>query len=126
MVPPMKAILFITFLVTSLLCGCQTPERTAYRTLGSIAITVDTAVQSYYHYRDATPAHYNADLDAKIKEGYLHYQAAMKVAQKAQESFKTGILTEDVWEASLNAVSASAADIVSLIRSFLPKEKVNP
>lgn len=121
----MKAILFVTLLVTSLLCGCSTPNRTAFRTIGSIVTVVDQSTQAYYTYRNASPSHYNADLDAKIKAGYSHYQDAMKVAQKAQESFKQGVLTESVWQKSLDAVSASAADLVSLIRNFLPKEKVN-
>lgn len=120
----MKKILLITFIVSSLLCGgCSTWNRTAYKTLGTIALTVNTAKHAYEDYRDKPPGHYDKATDDKLKAMYLHYQATMAVAEKAQASLSSGVIDKPAWQSIFNAVSASADEIVNLVRQFNPSFK---
>ena len=99
--------------------GCQSTNQAAYKTLGSIAIVTDGAVQAYYQYRDN--GHYDPVLDAKIKATYLHYQSVMKVAKDSEEAFNSGTIDKPVWQKTVEAVLASESDILNLIKQFNPK-----
>lgn len=117
----LSRLLLVTLLVSTLLCGCATPERSAFRSIGAIVITVDTATSAYYQYREH---HYNPALDLKIKEGYQLYQKTMAVVKDTEISYKNGNVDRNSWEKLMDAVSASASDLIALIRSALPKETV--
>lgn len=78
------SILALSFAV--LIAGCKTaPEIVAYKTLGSIAISVQGATQAYYSYRDAKPGNVPPVIDDKLKSAYAQYQAAFAIAEQAQK-----------------------------------------
>lgn len=117
----LKTYLTITLLVVSFGLGCKSPEATAYHSLGAIAISVDAAVNSYYEYRNA--GHFDAVVDAKIKENYQRYQKLMLTARDMEISYKSGTIDQSQWTQLFDAASSAASDLVNFIRTFLPKVK---
>lgn len=117
----MKKILIITLIVSAILCGCKSTELVAYRTLGAVAQSVDVAKHVYYDLR--ATGHVTQEQDVLAKATYIKYQAAMKVAQDAELTFKTSVnKDETVWATAYSAVSASARDFVNLINIIKGKK----
>lgn len=107
-------------LVCGFLCGCKSPELTAYKTLASIALTVNTAKHAYEDYRalgSVTP-----EQDAKIKAAYLQYQGAFKVAEDIQKSL-AGNADKTLYMQLIQSVEAVSGDFLNLVAQFVPTFK---
>lgn len=111
--------LFLVFVLVVSLTACQTPEVTAYKTIGTTAVLVDASVQAYYQYRDA--GNYNVELDGDIKRAYLAYQKTMAVARDLEVSFKNQELDKAVWEQIMEAAIAASDSLLELIKEVNPK-----
>lgn len=115
-----KYLLLLALIIT--MVACATPNRTSYRTVGSVVSAIEFASNAYYDYRNS--GHYDPVLDAKIKEAYVKYQALEKVAKDAEKSYLANNLDQNSWLKALNAFSDSAADIIELVKKFVPKDKL--
>lgn len=104
------------FIAAPVLTGCSTPEQTAYRSIGSIAATVDGAMQGWGEWVRAGRA--TDGQQAQVRKAYGEYQAVMRVARVAAMAAKDYPAGEASYTAAIAAVSASADDLVSLLDSF--------
>lgn len=91
----------------------STPETVAYKSLGSIAISVHAATQAYWDYRDANPGKISADLDNKLKSAYLQYQQAFAAAEAAEKIAKASGAPPD--PSSISNVSNAASSFTALV-----------
>jgi hypothetical protein len=74
----------VSLMVIMIIVGCSTPNRTAYVTLGSIALTVNTSLKIY---NDFYQAGKSDDITRnELQTYYLKYQAAARVAEQAQKT----------------------------------------
>lgn len=120
----MQKILIITFAVMVLLCGCKSgPEVVAYKTIGTIALSVNGAKHAYETYRAAGKV--TVEQDLQVRSLYLKYQGAMKVAEDLQKSVKTNgdKALYDQIVASVNAVSS---DFMAAVALYVPSSKPIP
>lgn len=117
------ALLLAVLLPIAALSGCSTPERTAYRSLGTIAVTVDGAMNGWGEYVRAGRAT-GAD-QAKVRSAYERYQSAMRIAEQAQLAAAAAPDNQSSYVTAVSAVSAAADEIVALIHSFIPPPKPN-
>lgn len=110
--------LVTTCFIIALLTGCKNPEVGAYKTLGSIAITVNASKKAFEDYRSKHPV--SADVEATAKRTYQSYQRLMAVAEVAQKQFSSGG-DKTVWENAFASVVASGNDFLALVRIYIPK-----
>jgi len=99
--------------------GCATTNQ-AGRTLASVAITVDHAMEGWGAYVAAGQA--TAEEEGAVKGAYEKYQLAMKVASGAYQSAQ---VTKDLqpWERARVALEGSQEDLLALIESFGVKRR---
>lgn len=102
------------------LTACANLERNTYRTLGSLAVTVDGAMNGWGDY--VRNGHGNIAQHTAVKQAYGNYQGAMRVAQTAVTAYR---LNPDERELSkaLAVASASAGDLTRLIYSLINPTK---
>ena len=117
----MKNILLVTLVVCSLLCGCKSQQGSAYKTLGTIAITVNAAKHAFYDYRATHPV--PAEVEAKAKTTYETYQKSMAIAETVEKQFVANG-DNTVWLNALGAVTASGNQFLDLVRVFVPAGKL--
>lgn len=102
--------------------GCASFERTSYRTIGTTNTLVEKAMYAWGDYVETGKATVADQI--KVKELYLRYQASLRVARDVTLELKKqqaeGISNNEQWASVLNAVDASAADLLDLIALFLP------
>jgi len=104
------------------LCGCASMEILSYRTIGTVTISVEAARSTWNQY--VKDGHATPDQMIQAQDVYTKYQSAMLVlsdivtaAKAVNPSTDSGQATP-VWQAAIDAVSASAADFVALIGQF--------
>lgn len=97
--------------------GCQTvtPEQAAYRTLGTIAQSVDSGMKAFGEWVALGKAT-AADVE-KAKALYTKYQAAMRVAKDAALTVKQDPQA-GTWDIALTTVEAAAGDLLTLITTL--------
>lgn len=111
----MKARNIIFVLVLLLFVGCQSLEQNAYRTVGSVTITVDAAMQVFgAHVRSGKS---NAEEQAAVRALYAQYQASMLVAKAAVMKYRE-TRNEGTLQGGLQAASDSASAVVSAVNLF--------
>lgn len=106
-------------LVTMFFTGCVTPEKTAYRSLATISVTVDTSMKvwgTWVAQGKATPAD-----EAVVRKSYSIYQSSMKVAQAAVVSINSSPSGQSNLNVALNAVADSASTLVQLVQTITQK-----
>jgi hypothetical protein len=118
-----KGAALIPFLLVGImLSGCATPERAAYRTLGTTATLVDTTMQAWGDYVKlglATP-----DDQIRARQLYGDYQAAMRVAKIVETKLKTGNNPQDpAWINVMDALSESTDALMDFVIIFCPQIK---
>lgn len=71
----------VVLLLALMVAGCKSPEAAAYKSLGTIAVTVQGTMETWGQYVRAGHA---SDKDrAEVKAIYQHYQHAMKFAESS-------------------------------------------
>jgi hypothetical protein len=99
--------------VTILVAGCKSPEQGAYRTIGTVAQTVDVSMKTY---GDAYRAGLvTADEQAKVKAAYEHYQQTMRIARAAVVTAKAAPAEQAAFYTAMQTVEAASADLITLI-----------
>lgn len=120
--------LLVTLLLSASVCfvgvtfnGCGTPVQTAYKTEGTIVVTVDGAMSAWQDY--VVAGHATRAQDEAVRSAYGKYQAAMTLALNATAAASgTGTNPADM-QTKIKNVSAFAADFVALVSKFIPLKK---
>lgn len=108
----------MALVVLAFLVGCATFNDKAGKSLATVASTVDAAMKGYARY--VVIAQLTDAQQAPVKAAYIKYQASMTVAEKAYiELVKNNDQTS--WTAALNVLTATEADLLSLVSSFTAK-----
>jgi hypothetical protein len=100
--------------------GCKSPERTAYQTIGSVAVSVDGAMSAWGDYVRAGLA--KPEQETRVRGAYLKYQAAMKTAETVVLAARAAPEGEASYQTALRAAGAAAADIIALVEQFTGKK----
>ena len=91
--------------------GCSSPQRTAYHSIGAIAVTVDGAMKGWGDYVRAGRA--EDAQQQQVFNAYLAYQSAM---QKAQALVKQTTETDQPnYLLAVNAAGAAADVVLQLV-----------
>jgi hypothetical protein len=107
--------------VAFLTLACASAEKNAYRTVGSLSIGVDFAMNAWGEWvRAQNPP---AATEARVKDAYEKYQAGMRTLKTAVLTYKAAKeagapLDPGVLEAALQGATEFAYQLVSLINSF--------
>ncbi len=111
---------FAALLATSLICftACKNPELAAYRTIGGVAATVETAMTAWGDWVKAKRA--TPDDEVRVKAAYVKYQAAMKVAEQSVKTARNLPPGTASYAAIVSILSESADPLVALIDTFVP------
>ena len=119
----MKKIVMLLAVICAVAVGCATLETTAYRGIGSVAVTVDTAMQAW---GDAVRAGQVTPVqEAVVKDAYGKYQSAMRTAHAAMTAYKLSAgQNKNAVNVALDTLDGCAADLTKLIREYLTP-KVN-
>lgn len=96
--------------------GCKTPEQGAYRTIGTVSVSVDAAMNGWGDYVRAGKA--TPEQEAKVKAGYVKYQSAMRVAKITVASYRAQPDGASRLNAAVDALAASGSEIVTLVQLF--------
>jgi hypothetical protein len=95
-----------------MLVGCTTFEQNTYKTLGTVAITVDATMNGWGDYvrmGKATP-----EQEQSVRDAYGKYQIAMRLANTAITTYR---LSGDkpALETALAALNSAKDEIITLI-----------
>lgn len=96
-------------------CRSVTPEQAAYRSIGTIATSVDQGMKAFGEWVALGQAQ-QSDVD-KARDLYGKYQAAMRIAKDAALTVKQNPQAGD-WDLVLKATEASAADLLNFIAAI--------
>lgn len=116
--------LLLLMAVLAVSYGCANPELAAYRTTGTVVVTVNDAMNAF---ADAWVAGMvTQQQKAQVDAAYDKYYAAIQVQRVAVAAFKAnqaqgGTNTLNIAVASL---ASAEGNILSLIYQFLPPAKV--
>ncbi len=105
-------------LAVTLLFGCASTERAAYKSIGTVAISVDAGMKAWAQY--VVDGKSTAEQEVKVKAGYVKYQAAMRVAEAAIRAYKADPNTRTFMETAVDVASASASELIELVHLFMP------
>jgi hypothetical protein len=113
----MNRYIAVLSVVFAFAIGCATLEQSAYRSIGSVAVTVDASMQAWGDVVRAGQA--TAEQEATVRAVYVRYQAAMRTAQSALMAYKISSgQNKTELNIALDVLDGAAADIVALIRQF--------
>jgi hypothetical protein len=105
-------ILLLTALAVSYL-GCATPEKTAYGVLGSVTVSVDTAMRVY---GGLVRADLISEVDqSAVRTAYEDYQAAMQLVASAVTAYRSSSDGTQL-DAALRLVETESGNLLLLIQ----------
>lgn len=107
-------IVLVAFLF---LTACANLERNAYRTIGSIVVAVDTAMEGWGEYVRAGKA--TPDEQAVARKLYVGYQNSMSIVKAAVVAHRKNPNEIALQQATV-AASAAAEDLVVWIAEYVP------
>lgn len=108
-----------------LVVGCATLEKKAYVSLGATTVAVELAREAYIQHANECLCVTSSEYQ-KVQADYETYQASVKVAEDAVLAWKSAdVGNEAALTAAINAVSASASDIIVLVRKLLPRPEAD-
>lgn len=114
----------ISILALVWLTACANLERNTYRAIGSLAVTVDGAMNAWGDYVRAGQG--TISQHAAVKQAYGNYQAAMRIAQTSVNAYRLNPDAKELQKA-LAVASASAGDLTRLIYGLInPPKQENP
>ena len=96
--------------------GCKSPEQGAYRTIGSIAQTVDVAMKTYGDlYRAGLVT---TDDQVRVRAAYSSYQATMKIARAVVFTAKDSPENQSAYITAIDSVAAASGELIALIHQL--------
>src|SRR5947209_3517875 len=105
----------------ALLAGCREPETAAYRTIGTVIVTVDSAMNAY---RDACRSGLIAsNLQEQVHAAYDTYHQALLMESNAVVTLKSTGNTKPIYQAAA-LVTATSAQVIGLVQQFLPADRL--
>lgn len=114
--PPLNKLPLLLALAMVALAGCKTPEQGAYRTIGTISVSVDAAMNGWGDYVRAGKA---TDTEqASVRAGYEKYQTTMRATKLVVASYQAQPDGAKRLDTALAAIEASGAEIITLIQQF--------
>lgn len=122
----MKTNITLLALFLLFITGCKntTPEQASYRTIGTIAHTVDVTMKSWGDYVATGQA--SASDEVQVKGAYTKYQAAMHAAKSVVASVGSQPEGESAISVAMSALSDASGDLVAMINEFIPKKEPTP
>lgn len=97
-------------------CATGDLEQTAYRTVGAVAVTVDTSMNAFGDYVRAGKA--TPEQQAMVKAAYERYQLAMRAAHNSITAYKSAPDDGTPLDMALRAVESIGGELISLIRQL--------
>ena len=120
----MNRYIAVLCVVFAFAIGCATLEQSAYRSIGSVAVTVDAAMNSWGDWVRAGQS--APEQEATVRVAYARYQSAMRTANSALTAYRISAgQNKTELNIALDVLDGSAADLMQLIRSF-QKKAVTP
>lgn len=113
----MKKYLSILFAV--LLAGCATTEQSAYRTIGTITIAVDGAMNGWGDYVRSGQA--SATQEASVRSAYGQYQNAMRSLKVMVMTWKAQPDGASKLDTALAMTQAASGSLITLIQTLTLK-----
>lgn len=111
----MRNYLILLPLLFVLMTGCASLEQNAYRTVGSVTITVEAARAAFIDYVNTGKS--NAEEQAGVRALYERYQASMRVMKSAVMKYReTG--NEGTLQGAMRGASDSASAFISAVNQF--------
>lgn len=108
---------FFSLILLAALLGCATPEQGAYRTIGTITVSVDTSMNVW---GDAVRAgRTSPDDQARVRAAYEHYQSAMRLARVTVITTTSQPEGATKLETTLATAEAASGQLISLIQTLL-------
>jgi len=109
--------LCLTSLVTN--TGCKSPERTAYRVVGTTVTTVDTAMNVWGDQVRAGKA--TAEQQINVKRAYEQYQSGMRITRIAVNTYKADNSSGNkaALSKALDGLDAARAEILRLVNLYI-------
>jgi len=114
----------LALLTLALAIGCSSPQQAAYRTTGSVVITVDAAMNGWGDYVRAGLS--KPDEEAKVKAAYEKYQGTIRLARTLTDSFVNNAGDKDTLNVAFTAVDQAKNQLIDLIQSFRTKPQPKP
>lgn len=112
----MKTVLTLPLLLWLTACaGIATYEQNAFRVIGTTATLVDGAMQGWGDYVRAGKA--KPEEEAVVKQAYLAYQASMRTAKAAVESYRVAPNNDSLLRI-LDALDAAKNSLIDAIYAF--------
>lgn len=112
----MNRLTFLALAALLFAVGCANLETTAYRTIGTTAVTVDGAMKGWGDWVRAGKA--TPKDEAVVKAAYSKYQASIGTLKAAVIAAKAAPEGQAQLETALQAVEVAAGEIVLLISTF--------
>lgn len=110
-----KAFLLVA-LVGFLLCACASLETNAYRTIGSVAVSVDTAMHGwglYVQQKQLTDTQ-----QAPVRDAYNKYVAVMKSVQAEITIYRSKPSGANTLTFDLKLLTSTATNVLQTINTF--------
>lgn len=118
----MKTITHLPLLFLLLVAMACQSQRATYLAIGSITTTANAAIGAYDDYDIAFPQPRETTL--KARKAINAYNKAVDVAEAAVKSYNEGKATKESAQLAVDALSASAGDLIAFIRTIVPPERM--
>lgn len=116
----------LTLIALLLFCGCATkpltPEEVAYRTIGTIAHTVDGAMKGWGTYVAEGKA--TIEQEAQVKEAHDTYRSMMRIAHSVLLSMGSQPEGQNMVATAIEAAQNAADEIITLVIRFAFKKEI--
>lgn len=110
-------VIYVLSVLVMFLTGCANWKQAAYKSTGTVVITVDAAMTAWASY--VATGQTKPEQEVKVKAAYEKYQSAALTVISAGQAATTNE-TRALFDVAVAIASATQADLVALVKSFLP------
>ncbi len=114
-----RSLKYVSVMVLVAAVACASFAGNAYKTLGTVVVSVDTAMQEYGDLVRA--GRLDQATQDKVKSAYLKYYTAMGAARAALKDYEAQKRTQATTQPVLNEVFAASAALLDLLAPFRSK-----
>ncbi len=111
---PIKALCVLVLVAA---VACASFAGNAYKTLGTVVVSVDTSMQEYGDLVRAGKI--SQATQDKVKSAYLKYYSAMGAARAALKAYQEQKATQATTQPALNEAFAAASALLELLKPFV-------